>query len=333
MSETLGQVWLRDHWFGSCFAAATVFVLASAVFMPNLNRVRNAADYQKVKSAPTSTTMSNSTVRSMPMKAQLTTTQGMHFSTSAEISEPSTVPSLDRKIARTGSMDLVVTHPAEGMEKIRSYAETVGGWVEQSEATGAGDAASASLTVQVPSARMEELKAELRKLAIKVENEKTNAQDLTRLYVDVQAQLRNLRAEEVQYLEIMHSAHKVSDMLEVTRKLSDVRGEIETTQAEFETLSKQVEMVSIAVSMRPQPTVQGFALNWKPMQQVKISLHDALDGLADYATAMTAVLLYLPVLLLWAGTILLGAFVLWKGVRWTGSTFFKAPPTAEKAIG
>ena len=255
----------------------------------------------------------------------------MHFSPSPEIAERSSGPSLDRKIARTGSMDLVVKHPAEDMEKIRSYAESVGGWVERSEAAGTDDAATASVTIQVPFARMEEVKAELRKLAIRVENEKTSAQDLTRQYVDVQAQLRNLRAEEVQYLQIMHSAHKVSDMVEVSEKLSEVRGEIEQTKAEFETLSKQVEMVSIAVSMRPQPTAQGFVLDWKPAQQLKVSLHNALDGLADYATAMTAALLYLPVLLLWAGTILLGAFVVWKGLRWTSSTFFKAPPPAEKA--
>jgi hypothetical protein len=333
MAETLGQVWLRRHWFASSFGAAAIFLLASALLTPNLLRVRNSTHYQDQVGPPAQPIPATDTLRRIPMNANLSPAGEMYFSTPSTTGDASPARVTDRKIARTSSMDMVVSHPAEDLEKIRSYAESVGGWVERSEASGAQDAATASLTIQVPSARLEEVKAELRKLAITVESDKTDALDVTRQYVDVQARLRNLRAEESQYLQIMRSAHKVPDMLEVSEKLSEVRGEIEQTQAEFESLSKQVEMVSIAVSMHPQPTVQGFVLNWKPMQQLKVSLHDALDGLADYATAMTAALLYAPVLLLWVGTILLAAFVVWKGLRWTGRVVFKLPAVTEKAAG
>jgi len=48
----------------------------------------------------------------------------------------------------------------------------------------------------------------------------------------------------------MKSAAKVQDMLEVSRKLSEVRGEIEQQQAEFATLSKQVETVALTLALR-----------------------------------------------------------------------------------
>ena len=232
-------------------------------------------------------------------------------------------------------MDLLVANPADEVEKIRQYAQSVGGYVETSQVSGLQDSASGSITILVPSARYDEVKAELRKLSSRVENEKSDAQDVTKEYVDVQARLRNLRAEEAQYLLIMHSATKVQDMLDVSEKLSEVRGQIEETQAESEVLSKRVEMVSIAISLRLQPKPESFAWNWQPAKQFQISLRDAADGIADYATAMTSTFLYLPVILLWAATIILGAAGAWRVLRWIARVFFNIPQTGmlQKSAG
>ena len=44
---------------------------------------------------------------------------------------------------------------------------------------------------------------------------------------------RNLKAEEQQYLLILKQAKTVKDKLDVSEKLSDVRGQTEQQQAEF----------------------------------------------------------------------------------------------------
>ena len=328
MLETAGQVWLRRHWVLAGFAFTGFLLLASALLTPNLLRVRNAAHYSELASDGA---IDSKDTRVLPADAKSTLVAGATFFSAPQVGATPNLP--DLKITRTSSMELLVTHPADEAEKIRQFAESMGGYGERSEVAGSGELGNASITILVPSGRMEEMKAQLRKLSTKVESEKTDAQDVTRQYVDVQARLRNLRAEEAQYLQIMHSARKVQDMLDISEKLSAVRGQIEQTQAEFETLSKQVEMVSIAISLRVQPKPEGFALNWHPMQQLEISLHDALDGLADYATAMTAALLYLPVILLWLATIVLGAAATWRGLRWTARVFFGFPQvaTVEKA--
>ena len=93
------------------------------------------------------------------------------------------------------------------------------------------------------------MRAEIRQLGLRVENERLDAQDVTKQYVDQEARLRNLRAGEAQYLSILKHASTVSDTLEVA-KLNEVRGEIEQQQAEFDALSKQVETVAITVSLR-----------------------------------------------------------------------------------
>lgn len=329
MSEARGQVWLRDHWMLACFGFAGAFLLLSALVTPNLLRVRNAAHLSALPTYNGEVTTDFEGVRSVNTQLKVAPAGGMAYFAAPYVPAVPNLP--DRKIARTSTMELLVTHPSDEAEKIRAYAESVGGYVERSEVSGIEDAAVASLTLQVPSVRLEEVKGELRKRSVRVQSEKSEAQDVTREYVDVQARLRNLRAEEAQYLQIMHSASKVQDMLDVSQKLSEVRGQIEQTQAEFEALSKQVEMVSISLSLRAQPAPEGLALNWQPMRQLKVSLQDGLDGLADYATAMTAALLYLPVILLWIATLVLGTAAGWRGLRWTARKFFKIPQAVESA--
>jgi hypothetical protein len=50
----------------------------------------------------------------------------------------------------------------------------------------------------VPVARFAEVGAKIRKLGLRVESEQMEAEDVTRQYVDQQARLRNLRAQEAQ---------------------------------------------------------------------------------------------------------------------------------------
>jgi len=224
-------------------------------------------------------------------------------------------PLADHKLVRTSSIDLLVKRPAESAEKIRSLTEHVGGFLVKSQTNGAQDATNASLTIRVPVGRFAEVVAEIRKLGLRVESEQMEAQDVTKQYVDQQAHLRNLRALEAQYLTILQQAKTVKDTLNVSERLNAVRGEIEQQQAEFETLSRQVETVAITVSLHSEAEANVFGLHWRPSYELKLAMMQGLEGLADYATAMFSFVFYLPAILLWLATILVAAALGWKAVR------------------
>lgn len=228
----------------------------------------------------------------------------------------------DRKMVRTATLEMLVQRPAETAEKIRLLAEREGGFLVNSEVRGDEYAAGATLTIRVPAARFEAVRDQIRKLGLRVENERIEAQDVTRQYTDQEANIRNLKAEEQQYLLILKEARTVKDTLEVSEKLSEVRGEIEQQQAEFNALSKQIETVAITVELRAEAEARVLGLNWRPLYQIKLAFRDGLDGLATYFSAMTAFAFFLPTILLWVATLGLGGVVAWRILRWVGRRWF-----------
>jgi len=315
LAESLGGIKKPWQWMA---IGGGILLIWSAIALPNLLRSRSAVEHASFKEPIRPYT---ATPQSLPvslarqqdaMKAQAVTAGATLAVTDA---------AAGRKIIRTSSMEMVVQHPAEVAGKITALAEALGGYLVSADG-GGQNATAGMLTIRVPAARFEEARAEIRKLGLRIETEKVDAQDVSRQYVDQDANLRNLRAEEAGYLAILKQAHTVKDMLAVTERLSEVRGQIEQQQAEFNALSRQIETVALTISLRTEAEAQVFGLNWRPGYQLKLALRDGLESLANYATAMTTILFYLPAMLLWVGTIVIGTALGWKTLRWVGRRWF-----------
>lgn len=235
-----------------------------------------------------------------------------------------------RKIIHTASLEMVVQHPAEVADRIAAVAENLGGYIVRVE-DGGEDSTAATLSVRVPAAKYQEARSKVRELGVRVENERIDSQDVTSQYVDQDANLRNLKAEEAQYLGILKQATTVKDMLAVSEKLSEVHGQIEQQQAEFNALAQETETVAMTIALRSEAEAQVFGLNWRPGYRIKMALRDGLEGIANYATAMAAILFYLPAVLLWSVTILIALGLAFKMVTWIGLRWFGWKATRASA--
>ena len=316
-------------------AAFVVLLIVAALAIPNLNRSRGTEEQARaiVRQHALEDDFVSGAYYSPPAKAKpMTAAQEPVVTTSLQTVGPAADAAAGRKIIRTASLEMVVQHPAEVADKIAAIVESLGGYVVSAEG-GGQNATSGVLAIRVPATRFDAARVEIRKLGLRVENEKIEAQDVTRQYVDQDASLRNLKAEEAQYLTILKQAHTVRDMLAVSEKLSEVRGQIEQQQAEFNALSQQIETVAITISLRTEAEAQVLGLNWRPLYQLKLALRDGLESLAAYATAMTTILFCLPAVLLWVGTILLAIFGGWRIVRWIGRRWFGWKPAETAAQG
>src|SRR5260221_3988510 len=228
---------------------------------------------------------------------------------------------VSRRVAHTAEFSLIVLSPIERGDKIRVLAERMGGHLLASQYSGS-ESNYADISISVPFAVLDQTEGEIRKLALRIESEGTAAEDVTKDWVDSDARLQNLRATEQQYLHILKLAGSVKDTLEVTGKLSEIRGQIEQLQAEFAVLAKRVHTVVISVRLRADADIHVLALHWRALYRAKLSLRDAVDSLGNYGASMFSVIVHIPVIALWLVTLVAFAAVGWKLLRWAARVFF-----------
>ena len=214
----------------------------------------------------------------------------------ASSGQPNTLDA--RKIIRNGSLDLLVNNVSQSVEKIASLATAAGGFVEKSNQTNSGSHA-ASVTLRIPAARLDQVISQIKSLATTVDRESVEAHDVTREYIDLDARLRNAQAEEAQYLQILKRATTIKDTLDVTEKLSDVRGRIEQMQGELKFLTSQIDLSTLEISLHAEAdeTVAGF--HWRPLRQAKVAMNEMVAGLADWVDSVIAFFINLPLIAVW----------------------------------
>ena len=250
--------------------------------------------------------------------------------------------SLDtRKIIRNGSLDLLVNDVGQSIDKIGTIVAGMGGFVEKSTQTNSGGH-SASVTVRVPASRLDSVLAQIKSLATSIDRESVEVRDVTREYIDLDARLRNAQAEESQYLQILKRATTIKDTLDVTEKLSDVRGRIEQMQGEMKFLTSQIDMSTLEISLRAEADAAVAGIHWRPLRQAKIALSEMISGLADWADSVVAFFINLPLIAVWFLSIVALAVValrvlrfLWRrlGPKKGWRLPWKQPPVATPGPG
>jgi len=296
----------RKSWALYALLGIVLTMVLAAVSTPNLLRSRMAA-----------TPMYKTDLR----REFMSNMQSGSATVRAIALEPGTVQAapLDRKVVRKGTLDLMVGSPSSALDDINAIAHRHNGYVVSSELTGRQESQRGTITIRVPAAQFDTAREELKKLAKRVESEQTFADDITMQYSENEATVRNFRAEEASYLEIMKRTGAIKDTLQVAQQLSDVRGRIERMEAQVRTMAMESEMSAIQVTVSAEPMVLA-GQRWRPLYELQAAWNSGMDALTTYATAMMAILMYLPAVLAWTLTLILGAKLSWmllrRGWRW-----------------
>ena len=171
---------------------------------------------------------------------------------------------LGRTIIRNGYVSLEVESVGRAFEAAQALAATHGGYVADSSFSGdLGDDDEgerflyANLTLRIPADRYDRVVDDLRALALRVLSVSTNTQDITGEVTDLESDLRNLRAVEAQYLELLGHATEVGDVVLVHDRLTQTRGQIERIQGSLALLQSLADLSTLRVDLQSQPPDEG----------------------------------------------------------------------------
>ena len=213
----------------------------------------------------------------------------------------------ERMIVRSGDMSLIVKNVVDTRDGIAQLAVTLGGYVVSSWISGEGQEMRGSISVRVPDEKFDQALAELRKLAVRVERESTNSQDVTEQYTDLDARLKNAEATEKQYLALLNKATDVEDMLRIQDSLSRVRAEIEQIKGQMQYLERTSSMSLITASLQPAVSAKPLvSAGWSALETLKA----AVRGLIAFGKWLVNIAIWLVIFLPIWGTIL--GIVLWR---------------------
>jgi hypothetical protein len=204
----------------------------------------------------------------------------------------------DRKIIRNADITIEVASTPEAQHTVTSIAEAHGGFVVTSESKQRENIDPSQrtldfkLVVRIPSSQFGVALDEIRKLASNVPEEKTTGQDVTEEFIDLEARIKTQKALELQFMEIMRQATKVSDALEVQRQLADVRTEIEKLEGRKVFLENRSSLATITVNIQaPKPAIATTPTGFRH------SLREAASDSIDLASGLVLFFVRLAILM------------------------------------
>lgn len=206
----------------------------------------------------------------------------------------------DKKVIRNASLSLVVNKIEKAIDDIKSIADSALGFVQNSSVYDAGDnKKGGNITIRVPSKSFDETVKSIKNIAIKVSRDDVNADDVTERFVDMEVRIKNMKAEEEQYVAIMKRAVKIEDVLNVAQRLADVRTRIESMEGQLNYLARQVEMSTINISLISEAEAEVFGVVWSPIAEIKEGVRNMLESIVDVINKIIAFVFKLPAILLW----------------------------------
>lgn len=191
---------------------------------------------------------------------------------------------VEQKIIKSGSLDLHVDDVQETAELIEDAVLEWGGSVLYQNVSRGSSSYYADIQIRVPADGFDSAMDSLKELSIYVENEWTNADDVTDAYMDLEARLNNAYVEEDAYLDLMDRAGTITEILEVTRALSDVRSDIEYMESQMSYYDTRVAFSTIDIYLTEDESVSAVTEKWRPGSTVTDAFADwlvFLQGLLD----------------------------------------------------
>ena len=165
---------------------------------------------------------------------------------------------IKRKIVYNANIKLVVEDFNQLQEAVENLVEKQGGFIAGSNLSGTtGSRRSGTWRIRIPVDNFRPSMAAIRRLG-ELENEKTDSQEVTEEFYDIQARLKNKERHRdgLQELErhILEQAKtrdtKLEDMLKLKDVVVNVQGEIERLQGRLRVLLDRTSLATITLTAR-----------------------------------------------------------------------------------
>ncbi len=200
--------------------------------------------------------------------------------------------STQRVVIKESNLSLLVTNVRETGEKIVNTAKTMGGYMVHVNYNNPSEQGFATVSVRVPTDRLDEALREFRASAIKVTSENLMGTDVTDQYQDLDQNLTTLRATRAKFEEILKKATTVQEILEVNREIINLEQQIDYATGQKMALSDNARLTKITIFLSTDELALPYTPDkvFRPDVVFKLAVRSLLSTIQSFAE-----------LLIWAG--------------------------------
>lgn len=183
-----------------------------------------------------------------------------------------TAAEVDQKIIKNGSLTVTVEDVSSAISRYTTLAKELEGFVQNSDVyEGSDGQTSGTIILRVPASRFEEALERVKQSVSFVSHEQTSGQDVTESYTDLAAHLRNAEAQEQVFLAVLDEARSVTDILEVQRELTNIRGQIESYKGQLQYLENQTSYATLSIYLSEQASVRVPTKEFRLFETIKMA--------------------------------------------------------------
>lgn len=157
-----------------------------------------------------------------------------------------------RKLIQNSSLTVQTRDFDAFVSGVSAKITELGGYAESSRVSGTETGASGSryaeIVARIPADRLEQFTGTVSSLGTVISRQ-TSVSDITMTYVDTEARLSALRAEQESLLRLLESAESVSDIIALRDRLSNVQYELESYQSKLRTYDNLVQYSTVTLNI------------------------------------------------------------------------------------
>lgn len=210
-------------------------------------------------------------------------------------SSAKTAPQESRKIVRSADLTLSTAAFDATVEKVNAAVSAVDGYAEHLYQYGEPNARRLSLTLRVPSARLDEFLASVSG-AGRVTHRSESTADLTTSYQDNEARLKTLYAKRDRLNVLLEKAEDVSDLIEIETAIADTQYQIDSYETSQRSIDRQVDMSTVSLTITEERPADSAQADVPMTQRIRAAFAASLEWTGEFLRDLVIfIVMILPV--------------------------------------
>lgn len=219
-----------------------------------------------------------------------------------------------RKIVKNAVLSIKTKNYDEFITELQKKIETHEGYIEQSQEYNYDNASNrhANMTLKIPAEKLEKFIEEITLIGT-VTSKTVESADITDSYIDVESRIRALETEEKTLLGLLEKAESLTDVIELQKRLSTVRSELEGMKLQKQNYDNMVAYSKVTLDINEvERVVEGSDTFFGEVKEKLMNnIYDLGDFFREFTINLIAAMPYLVII----GVVIAIVIIIVKKVR------------------